>query len=219
MDSQDLHSACGRDRPQNTWSIVLLLAVLTACDSSTKTPSGPGADQPGDGQTVAAVFADTSLEQAIRQALARPTGPDGFSRDPEWSPDGTRIAFENWIGVYSIAAVGTSQTAYLDHGMGTTPAWLMAASRLLYCVRVLPQSGPMRINSDIWLLDLTTKERLNLTDLFRCQVETILAEPGNGGRGAVVGSERTDVATAVSSGGRGATRCSAARTPGSGGLG
>jgi hypothetical protein len=85
----------------------------------------------------------------------------------KWSPDGTRIAFDIWNWVYSIAAVGTSQTAHLDHGMGTTPAWLMGARRLLYCVSVSPPSGPARINYDIWLLDLATRERLNLTDLLR----------------------------------------------------
>jgi Tol biopolymer transport system component len=55
--------------------MVLLLVVLTACgDSSPKTPAGPGTDHPGDGQTVAAAFADTALEQAVRLALSQPAG-------------------------------------------------------------------------------------------------------------------------------------------------
>ncbi|MFA6110281.1 MAG: leucine-rich repeat domain-containing protein, partial [Candidatus Latescibacterota bacterium] len=54
---------------------LLLLVLLSACgDSGPKTPSGPGADQPDDGQPATTAFADTALEQAVRLALTQPTG-------------------------------------------------------------------------------------------------------------------------------------------------
>ncbi|MFA6110280.1 MAG: leucine-rich repeat domain-containing protein [Candidatus Latescibacterota bacterium] len=54
---------------------LLLLVLLSACgDSGTKTPAGPGTDQPDDGSPVAVAFADTALEQAVRLALSRPAG-------------------------------------------------------------------------------------------------------------------------------------------------
>jgi Tol biopolymer transport system component/Leucine-rich repeat (LRR) protein len=53
----------------------LLLALLSGCgDSGRRIPAGPGTDQPDDGQPATTAFADTALEQAVRQALAQPTG-------------------------------------------------------------------------------------------------------------------------------------------------
>lgn len=54
---------------------VLRLALLAGCGGdSSQTPAGPGTDQPGDVQPVITTFADTSLEQAVRQTLAQPSG-------------------------------------------------------------------------------------------------------------------------------------------------
>ncbi|MFA6110279.1 MAG: leucine-rich repeat domain-containing protein [Candidatus Latescibacterota bacterium] len=74
MSRHGRYGAEGRGWPGGPWTTILLLVLLSACDNGPKTPSGPETDQLDDGQTVAAAFADTSLEQAVRQALAQPTG-------------------------------------------------------------------------------------------------------------------------------------------------
>ena len=99
------------------------------------------------------------------QVTQLPDNGVAYISNLDWSPDGKRIAYGGAYGgeIFSLCSIAADGTDSARHGPGMSPAWV-DDTRLLYSLYGSSNYGAL---SDIYLLVLGSKDRVNLTEILR----------------------------------------------------
>jgi WD40 repeat protein len=92
--------------------------------------------------------------------LRRLTTDVASDAQPDWSPDGAKIAFTSWRGgnpgIYVMNADGSGQTRLSDAAIESEPDWSPDGSRIAFTRR----DGDL---ADIWIMDATGENAVRVT--------------------------------------------------------
>lgn len=97
----------------------------------------------------------------------RLTSYPGADREPAWSPDGKRIVFTRWLTdaqkpvLFTMNADGSNQSQLTD-GWDSQPDWSPDGSKIAF---TRYYTTGMHSNTDIFIIDITGTNPVNLTNL------------------------------------------------------
>ena len=89
--------------------------------------------------------------------------PSSNERDPAWSPDGTKVAFEAQQDIWTMNADGSNMVNLTDGRQGALPSWSPDGSKIAFTAT---RADPGDFQSKIYVMDADGGNQTRITDGF-----------------------------------------------------